>query len=265
MTSVVGVVPCYEMDAGVRHAVASLLTEVERVVVCVNGADPEHSPAALDLVGSGAEVVFLTPGSKAKAWACLRQVEADILVFCDADVIIEPGSVTKLVDALGADPELAVAAADERHEPATTIPGRVAAVPFRLSHTGIAGPLYAGRRSLLPAEVAEVYLEDAWLTAHLGDRARRVPGAAAWIKSPATWADLWTQRVQTAAARRQLAALGITLSPGPPGLTPSVVARTYPLREWPLVAALAAIKAAAALRAKLGPVRKRSPASTKRG
>lgn len=265
MTTVVGVVPCYERDAGVSLTVASLREQMERVVVCVNGESPADSPAARELAGSGAEVVLLTPGSKPKAWARLRQVEADILVFCDADAIVEPGAVAAMVRALEDDPDLAVAAAEQHFEPPTSLPGRVAAVPFRLSFTGIAGPLYAGRRDLLPTEVPELYLEDAWLTEHLGDRVRRVPGAASRIRMPETWSDLWTQRVQTAAARRTLREMGVVLPPGPPGLTPTTVVRTYPVGEWPAVAILAVVKLAAMVRARLGPVRKRSPASTKLG
>jgi hypothetical protein len=100
-----------------------------------------------------------------------------------------------------------------------------------------------------------VLLDDAWLFSQLSSRGRleQVPLATATVQLPTRWRDLWRQRVRAEAGKRQLRSMGLALAE-PPRESTSVY-RTlvaYPPREWPFVAALAAVKFAAALQARRG-------------
>jgi hypothetical protein len=118
------------------------------------------------------------------------------------------------------------------------------------------GTLYAVRSDALPVGMpTEVLLDDAWVFAQLSAKGRveQVPLATAAVQLPTRWRDLWRQRVRAEAGKRQLRALGLPLAE-PPRESTSIY-RTlvaYPPREWPFVAALAAVKFAASLQARRG-------------
>lgn len=277
MSRVVIAIPCHRDEPGVVTTARALAADAEqfpacRVAVCVNGPGAATAPAATSLGALGdsvesipLEVVTDDRASKPIAWNLLRSLagDADVVVFADADVLIDRGSVPALVDAIERGAHLA--AASQRPRPAQSMAGRVASVPFRLAFGGLPGTLYAARVSALPEAMPEVLLDDAWLFATIGEQNTvRVPEAVAWFNPPESWRDLWRQRRRAEAGKRQLRALGVPLAASPPGLSPTGVLRAYRLRELPMVAALAAVKAAAALAARIRPAQWGTAPSTKR-
>jgi hypothetical protein len=258
VTRVVLAVPCHRDEPGVSTTVRQLLDQSEgfagRVLVCVNGSDPDDSPAARSLQSlregePRLEVLVLDRASKPAAWNRLRQEPADVTVFCDADVDLEPGSVQALVSTLT---DMRVVLATARQEPSAVggVAARVATVPFRLKWGGVAGTLYAARTAWLPEMPTEVLLDDAWLWAQASANGPgsvvRVDAALARFKPARTWGDLWRQRMRAEAGKRQLRDWGLELAPEPDGGRPGLATlKAYPATEWPAVAALATIKLAA--------------------
>lgn len=271
MNRVVVAVPCHRDEPGVAATVRALLASAERLeqpwrlVVCVNGPASTTSPAADSLAALPVTVRYLDVGSKPAAWTVLRHEPADVHVFADADVTVNPWALPALVDALGA--KGVVGAAAKQDHVGDGLVARVARVPHRLAWGGILGTLYAARSDALPDEMpGDMLLDDAWVFAHLqaAGRVAQVPLATATVQLPTRLRDLWRQRVRAEAGKQQLAALGLPTAPAPPearSVYRTLVA--YPPREWPFVAALAALKAAAALRARRGAVAWKPAESTK--
>ena len=269
-------VPCREDEPAVGETVRSVAASTARlvadgddvrIVVCVNGSDPANGPARAALdgldVGVAIEVVELAVASKTAAWNRLRQEDADITVFADADITVDADAIPALVDALR-DGRFAAAAGRQRHVVPETLAGQVAAVPHRLRWGGLLGTLYAARTASLPDRMPDVLLDDAWLFGTIGpDRIASVGDATATVRLAATWRDLWRQRVRAEAGKAQLRKLGVELAPPPTELSPVGVVRSYPAREWPLVAVLYVVKLAARVRARFGGQRWRPAVSTK--
>ena len=255
---VVAAVPCHRDEPAVARTLADLsdsLAQLDgaRLVVCINGPGAKTSPAATAVAEvPGAEVRFIDKASKPAAWNLLRSEPADVTVFSDADVRIEPGSVPALVDALEEHPDAVLASAAQRPEAVASLPSRVAAIPFKLAWGGVAGTLYAARTEWLPQMPDDVILDDAWLWAAasaMGEGAVvRVPEAIATFRPASSWRDLWRQRLRAEAGKRQLRSWNVRLAPAPKASRPSTATlRTYRPTELPAVAALAAIKLGAAI------------------
>jgi cellulose synthase/poly-beta-1,6-N-acetylglucosamine synthase-like glycosyltransferase len=263
MTSTVAIcVPCHRDEPGILRTVASLhesatrLEDPFRVVVCINGVDSGSGPAAAALRDNpyGATTRLLDTASKPAAWNALRHEPADVHVFADADVTVNKWALPALVDALRAPGVVAVAAKQEHI--GDGLVAHVARVPHRLAWGGILGTLYAAHSASLPQDMPpEVLLDDAWLFAQLSTKGRveQVPLATATVQLPTRWRDLWRQRVRAEAGKQQLAALSLDEAPPPPEATSVYRALVaYPPKEWPFVAALAAVKLLAARSARKG-------------
>ena len=263
MRVVIGI-PCHRDEPGIARTLASLAASAARlehewrIVVCVNGPDSAASPAAAAVRAADASsrvtLRLLDVGSKPAAWTVLRHEPADVHVFADADVTVNAWALPALVDAVSAAGVVAAAARQEHL--GDGVVAHVARVPHRLEWGGILGTLYAARSDALPDEMRrDVLLDDAWLFAQLGSKGRveQVKLATATVQLPTRWRDLWRQRVRAEAGKQQLRALGLPMAE--PAAETKSVYRTlvaYPPREWPYVAALAAVKLAAALRARRG-------------
>ena len=268
---VVIAVPCHRDEPALARTLDSLAASAARlecewrIVVCVNGRESAHSPAADAVRERGATLRLLDTGSKPGAWSVLRHEPADIHVFADADVVVNAWALPALVDAVQA--KGVVAAAAKQEHVGEGLVAHVARTPHRLAWGGILGTLYAARTEELPDEMApDVLLDDAWLFARLSSRGRveQVPLATATVRLPTRWRDLWRQRVRAEAGKQQLRALGLPMAPPPPEATSlyrTLVA--YPPKEWPYVAALAVVKFAAARRARAGVVDWKPATSTK--
>jgi hypothetical protein len=263
MKVVIGI-PCHRDEPGIARTLESLAASAARldhdwrIVVCVNGPDSARSPAA-DAVRAAdpaarVSLRLLDVGSKPAAWTVLRHEPAEVHVFGDADVVVNAWALPALVDAVSV--KGVVAAAAKQQHLGEGVVARVALVPHRLEWGGLLGTLYAARSDALPDEMPrDVLLDDAWLFAHLGaaGRVEQVPLATATVQLPTRWRDLGRQRVRAEAGKQQLRTLGLPLAQ--PAAETASVYRTlvaYPPREWPFVAALAAVKIAAALRARRG-------------
>ncbi len=273
MSSVVIAVPCHRDEPAIGATVRALAGDASgmadtRIIVCVNGRDAEESPAARQLraitdLAVPLEVIHLERASKPAAWNALRDVPADITVFADADIGVEPGSIPALVGAIEhGDTDLAAAA--QRPYPAVTAAGRAAVTPFRLAFGGLAGTLYAARTAALPGQMPGVLLDDAWLFGTMGEhRVVHEPKAVAWFKPVESWRDLWRQRRRAEAGKQQLRAMNVPLARAPEGLGARSVLRDYPRRELPAVLALAVVKAAAAVWSRVRPARWEPAVTTK--
>ncbi len=273
---VVVAIPCHRDEPAVAQTVRQVLDQLEgvpdaRVVVCVNGINPAGSPATRALQDMEADglpltTVLLDRPSKPAAWNRLRAEPADITVFCDADVSLEPGSLAALVNALATNQAAVVATARQRPADPRGVIGKVATVPFRLEWGGVAGTLYAARTAWLPEMPEDVLLDDAWLwsqaSAGSGASVVDAPGAVAVFRPAESLRDLWRQRVRAEAGKRQLRERGLPLAAPAPGAGLSALA-AYPRKEWPAVLALAAIKMAASVWSRVRPVRWNPAASTK--
>ncbi len=254
---VVAAVPCHRDEPAVARTLADLSDNLARldgarIVVCINGPGARTSPAAAAVAEvPGVEARFIDQASKPAAWNLLRSEPADVTVFSDADVRIEPGSVAALVDALEEHPDAVLASAAQRPEADASLPSRVAAIPFKLDWTGVAGTLYAARTEWLPQMPDDVVLDDAWLWAAASAMGEgsivHAPQAVATFRAASSWRDLWRQRLRAEAGKRQLRSWNIRLAPSPKASRPSAATlRAYRPTELPAVAALAAIKLAAA-------------------
>jgi cellulose synthase/poly-beta-1,6-N-acetylglucosamine synthase-like glycosyltransferase len=263
MTSTVAIcVPCHRDEPGILRTVASLhesatrLEDPFRIVVCINGVDSGSGAAAAALRDNpyGAITRLLDTASKPVAWNALRHEPADIHVFADADVTVNKWALPALVDALRA-PGVVAAAAKQEHV-GDGLVAHVARVPHRLAWGGILGTLYAAHSAALPEDMPpDVLLDDAWLFAQLSTKGRveQVPLATATVQLPTRWRDLWRQRVRAEAGKQQLASLALDAAPPPPEATSVYRALVaYPPKEWPFVAALAAVKLLAARSARKG-------------
>lgn len=269
-------VPCHAREPGVGATVRQLLHEVRefpeaRVVVCINGPGAAASPAArvlrdVDAEGDRLSAVFLDRASKPAAWNRLREEPADITVFCDADVILEPGSIRALVDALVGRSTAVVATGRQRPAPPQGVVGRIATVPFRLEWGGVAGTLYAARHSWLPEMPEDVLLDDAWLWAKAAEQGGgavvAASGAVAIFRPAESLRDLWRQRVRAQAGKRQIRSMGLSLAPAAQGAGLTAFA-AYPLSDWPAIIALGLIKLGAAAWSRVRPVQWRPATSTK--
>jgi hypothetical protein len=260
MSRVVIAVPCHRDEPGIARTIESLAASAARlehdwrIVVCVNGADSAHSPAAEQVRAADATLRLLDVGSKPAAWNVLRHEPADVYVFADADVTVNAWALPALVDAVAA--KGVVAAAAKQEHLGGGFVAHVALVPHRLEWGGLLGTLYAARADALPEEMpTTVLLDDAWLFAQLGTKGKieSVPLATATVQLPTRWRDLWRQRVRAEAGKQQKRALGLTMAE-PPGeaRSPYRTLVAYPPREWPFVATLATVKFAAALQARRG-------------
>lgn len=263
MSRVVIGVPCHRDEPGIARTVESLAASALRlenhdwrIVVCVNGPDSTHSPAADAVRAAGGRVSLrlLDVGSKPGAWNVLRHEPADVYVFADADVLVNTLAIPALVEAVAA--KGVVAAAAKQDHRGEGLVAHVALVPHRLEWGGLLGTLYAARSEALPGEMpTDVLLDDAWLFAQLGaaGRVEQVTLATATVQLPTRWRDLWRQRVRAEAGKQQLRALGLPMAK-PPSESTSVYKTlvAYPPREWPFVATLAVVKVAASLQARRG-------------
>lgn len=255
---VVAAVPCHRDEPAVARTLADLSDNLAqfdgaRLVVCINGPGAKTSPAATAVAEvPGVEARFIDQASKPAAWNLLRSEPADVTVFSDADVRVEPGSVAALVEALEEHPDAVLASASQRPEAAASRAARVATVPFKLKWGGVAGTLYAARTEWLPQMPDDVILDDAWLWASasaMGEGAIvHVPEAVAIFRPASSWRDLWRQRLRAEAGKRQLRAWGVRMAPAPKASRPSAATlRAYAPTELPAVAALAAIKLGASI------------------
>ncbi len=153
----------------------------------------------------------------------------DLLLFCDADVRIDPQAIGYLYAHWQAEPQVRLVAACETPmlEAQASIWSRMGALPYRFNFGNAGGRLFLIRKDALSAPMPEdLLLEDAWLTVAVGKpQVRKALPAQVFFVLPKTWGDYFAERVRAEGGkmqiRRQHAAL---LANGP--------VATYPWAEF---------------------------------
>jgi hypothetical protein len=202
--------------------------------VCVNGTGGEGPAAAVrdlardlgaplhrvDLDAAGvatsprdaAVVVVLLETRRAGkpiAWNALSaHARGELAVFVDADVSFAPDAVPRLLDALVAHPEAALASGKTTCAARPGLFEAVMAAPYAVDFPNLSPQLYAARVARLPATMPEDLIEpERWLELVLGAGAVvRVPEARVAVRLPGTLGDFWKQRVRIELGKVQLRA-----------------------------------------------------------
>ena len=229
-------------DFCARHAIS--LRELR-----LSSAEPaqtqKQSQSSLGTEGPGirtCRVLLAAWRGKPRAMNTLWQwAYGDLLLFCDADVRIEPQAIAYLYARMRAEPQLGLVAAREvpMLEPKTGIWSRMGALPYRFNFGNAGGRLFLMRKDALSAPMPEdLLLEDAWLTVAVGkQRVRKVMQAQVFFVLPQTWRDYFAERVRAEGGkmqiRRQHARL---LANGPVAAYPwAEFFRTMRIREYGLI------------------------------
>lgn len=251
-------VPCRSDEPGLTQTLAALRAATGaladrghdvRFAICVNGGSgPALADAHRFADGDGAgrtDVLELPEADKAAAWNRLRSSCAtDWIAFCDADVLPAEDALVCLARALEGRSEAVVATA--RLEPelvGASFVARAAALPHRFDFGVIRGPLYLLRNDALGEMPEGLLLEDAWLSAELGDRGAgavlSVWSAVVRYRPAGNLRDYFRERLRTEAGKIQIRADRARRD------VPQTPIARYPWehflkelgpRDWPLVA-----------------------------
>ena len=146
---------------------------------------------------------------KPRAMNALWQwVRGDLLLFCDADVRIDPQAIACLYVHAQTEPRLGLVAAREvpMLEPKTSIWSRMGALPYRFNFGNAGGRLFLLRKDALSEPLPEdLLLEDAWLTVAVGKQyVRKAMQAQVFFVLPQTWRDYFAERVRAEGGKMQI-------------------------------------------------------------
>ncbi len=132
----------------------------------------------------------------------------DLLLFCDADVRIDPQAIASLYARMRTEPQLGLVAAREvpMLETAASIWSRMGALPYRFNFGNAGGRLFLIRKDVLSEPLPEdLLLEDAWLTVAVGkQRVRKAMQAQVFFVLPQTWRDYFAERVRAEGGKMQM-------------------------------------------------------------
>ena len=224
--------------------------------ICVNGGDGRLAAAdarafAECMRSLRTSVIHEPRADKARAWNLVRSAcTTPWVVFCDADVEVAPDALVRLVEALEARPDLALASA--RQVPlldGATMVARAAALPYRFDFGVVGGRLYALRTAALERMPEGLLLEDGWLSARLGrERLVTVADAEVRFRPPATVADYFRERLRTEAGKVQIRDGRRARGAAAPPIAAypwSEMRRRLGPADWPLVAFNLGVRACA--------------------
>ena len=132
----------------------------------------------------------------------------DLLLFCDADVRIDPQAIASLYAHAQTEPQLGLVAAREVPilEPGASIWSRMGALPYRFNFGNAGGRLFLIRKDVLSEPMPEdLLLEDAWLTVAVGKQyVCKAMQAQVFFVLPQTWHDYFAERVRAEGGKMQL-------------------------------------------------------------
>ena len=211
------VIPAYNEEAWIGEKIRNTLaldypSEKLEVVVVADGSTDRTFEVAQAVPGVAA---FFEPERRGKVAAMhrvLAHVATPIVVFTDANAMLEPDALRQLV-APFADPEVGAVAGEKRVS--TSAAGtageglywRYESALKRLdsrlgSVVGAAGELFAMRTALVPDVEPDTVLDDFVLTLRVAEAGHRVayaPNAAATEGPSASMEDEWTRKVRICA------------------------------------------------------------------
>jgi hypothetical protein len=179
---------------------------------------------------------------KPPAWNTLcRYAVGPLIVFCDADVRLDPEAVGLLYERARQAPHLSLIAAREVPvlEGRVTVWSRMGALPYRFNFGNAGGRLFLFRKDALPEGMPEdLLLEDAWLTVAVGKQhVAKEWRACVYFLPPATVRDYFAERVRTEGGKIQIRRVhGKFLQAGPIATYPwRQLFSAIAVREYPLV------------------------------
>ena len=181
-------------------------------------------------------------------WAC-----GDLLLFCDADVRIDPQAIAYLYARMRAEPQVGLVAAREvpMLEAEASIWSRMGALPYRFNFGNAGGRLFLIRKDVLSGPMPEdLLLEDAWLTVAVGKQhVRKAVQAQVFFVLPQTWRDYFAERVRAEGGKMQIRRQHANLlANGPVAAYPwAEFLRTIRIHEYGLVLLALGIRGLAGL------------------
>jgi glycosyltransferase involved in cell wall biosynthesis len=200
---------------------------------------------------------------KPPAWNTLwRYAVGTLILFCDADVRVDPEAVWFLYDRVRQDPHLSLVAAREVPvlEGKGTLWSRMGALPYRFNFGNAGGRLFLFRKdALLDGMPEDLLLEDAWLTVAVGkQRVAKDWRAQVYFLPPATGRDYFAERVRTEGGKIQIRRVhGKFLQAGPIATYPwGQLFSAIAVREYPLVLLALLVRGVARVWARLALVNK---------
>jgi glycosyltransferase involved in cell wall biosynthesis len=222
-------VPAFNEESSIAHSLRALLSSAERssvefeIVVVVSGsrdATVANARAILNDV-PGARII-VEPERLGKAHALnviAASARGEVLLFCDADALVDPEAVSTFVDAFVSDPELALAYArpevlDGESRLFTWLGTLTSSAvdEYRSLADGsglwfICGHLYAIRRQSWAPIPESIVADDPYLGLAkmiAGEKVAYLRKAIIRIKTPQTWSDYSRQKLRNRFARLQL-------------------------------------------------------------
>lgn len=220
---------------------------VRELLICINGVGPDrpcppllavrdfcarHAIAIQEIALSSAgsaqthEQCQSSPGTEGQGkWVCRvlladwrgkpramntlwQWAGGDLLLFCDADVRIDPQAIASLYTRMRTEPQLGLVAACEvpMLEATASIWSRMGALPYRFNFGNAGGRLFLIRKDVLSGPLPEdLLLEDAWLTVAVGrQRVRKAMQAQVFFVLPQTWRDYFAERVRAEGGKMQM-------------------------------------------------------------
>ena len=192
-----------------RHAISLreiVLSSAEQVQT------PKQYQSSLGNEGQGSltcRVLLVARRGKPRAMNTLWQwASGDLLLFCDADVRLDPQAIAHLYARMRVEPRLGLVAAREVPilEARASIWSRMGALPYRFNFGNAGGRLFLIRKDVLSEPMPEdLLLEDAWLTVAVRKQyvGKAMP-AQVFFVLPQTWRDYFAERVRAEGGKMQL-------------------------------------------------------------
>jgi len=229
MTISVGIV-AYNEEQSVYRALTTLISaakgcdETTEVIFVASGCtDNTIVEAKRALAGHDRHTIFVENERRGKAAALNRVAKlanGELLILCDADVLIDHNALFALAQAFRTDKKLEIASARvavlKGPNKILTKVGEMSAKALdayrRLEHGEglwmLCGHLYAIRRCVWEDIPEEVVSDDVYIGLRAitqGKKMAYVPAALVHICYPQTWLDYLSQKLRNRFARRQLA------------------------------------------------------------
>lgn len=186
VTEVSVCIAAHNEEATISHTIRSFLSQqgvhIAEILVCVNGCT-DGTEATVESLAQEHPIVraiVLPQAGKPTAWNTLLVIaQAPVIVFADADVVVEPNAVCRLIQALDTDRRLI--AATGRFLPVASGLGPLRRLLARPTFTAgcLTGRLYAVRPGELMVRMQElgqlempeqVIGDDLWVTLMVGPR-----------------------------------------------------------------------------------------------